>query len=336
MKTVTTFALMLLVISIGLGGITNSASAQDDPAVLLKLAKRTQDQISNQISDHSSDKIKRMFNEGTHHVESLEKAIQADDVELSKEHFQLAMKIFEEISRHISTTDSVSRDKSTAEASDVRNPTSDLKRLFAYVESLKTIAKKHDAAIDFSTLDSLFTTAIQQIRSNEYQQAFETLQEIKQEVIEVKKELRNKASEQESERANDYAQKYLEKMDRLIENAKKQGVSAEIIEKLETAKENLSAADNPAEILEEIRKIILIKDQFELTKNDRLESRVLQVEKIISKLAQVDGVDAELLEDARITLQSIKALLADGEFDDANQQLRDLANQLKEIKNSTR
>ena len=79
-----------------------------------------------------------------------------------------------------------------------------------------------------------------------------------------------------------------------------------------------------------------IKDQFELTKNDRLESRVLQVEKIISRLAQVDGVDTDLLEDARNTLQSIKELLADGEFDEANQQLRDLANQLKEIKNSTR
>ncbi|WP_299292795.1 hypothetical protein [Nitrosopumilus sp.] len=336
MKTITTFALLLLVASIGLGGITNSASAQDDPAILLKLAKRAQDQISNQISENSPDKIKRMFNQGVHHVESLEKAIRADDVESAKEHFLSAMKVFKEISRNLSASDSVSQAESTAAATDVRNPTSDLKRLFAYVESLKNIAKKHDAAIDFSTLDRLFTTAIQQIRSNEYQLAFETLHEIKQEVIEVKKELRDKASQQESERAKHYAQKYLEQLDRLIEHAKKQGVSAEIIEKLETAKENLSSADNPAEIVKEIRKIMSIKDQFELTKNDRLESRVLQVEKIISRLAQVDGVDTDLLEDARSTLQSIKNLLADGEFDEANQQLRDLANQLKEIKNSTR
>lgn len=332
MKTITTFILILFVASIGLGGIINSASAQDDPAILLKLAKRTQDQISNQISDTSSDEIKRMFNEGTHHVESLEKSIQVDDTESTKEHFLSAMKIFKEISRHLSASQS----ESTVLTSDARDPTSDLKRLLAYVESLKTIAKKHDAAIDFSTLDGLFTTAIQQIRSNEYQQAFETIQDIKQEVTEVKKKLRDKASEQESKRAKDYAQKYLEKMDRLIVNAKKQGVSTEIIEKLEAAKERLSSADNPEEILEEIRKIISIKDQFELTKNDRLESRVLQVEKIISRLAQVDGVDADLLEDARNTLESIKELLVDGEFDEAHQQLRDLANQLKEIKNPTR
>ena len=154
---------------------------------------RAQNQISNQISDNSSDNIKRMFNEGSHHVESLEKAIRADDVESAKEHFLSAMKIFKEISRKRSDRDSVSLDESCS-ITDVRNPTSDLKRLFAYVESLKNIAKKHDAAIDFSTLDRLFTTAIQQVRSHEYQLAFETLHEIKQEVIEVKKELRDKAS----------------------------------------------------------------------------------------------------------------------------------------------
>lgn len=336
MKTVTTFALMLLVASIGLGGIANPSSAHDDPTILLKLAKHAQNQISNQIPDSSSDKIQRMFDEGIHHVDSLEEAIRSDDVESAKEHFLSAMKIFKEISRHISATDSESWDESATEDGDVRDPTSDLKRLLSYVESIKTIAKKHDAAIDFSTLDRLLVTATQQVSSHEYQQAFETLHEIKQEVIKVKKELRDKAAQQESQRAKHYAQKYLEKLDRLIENAKKQGVSDEIIEKLEAAKENLSSAENPAEIIKEIRKIMSIKDQFELTKNDGLESRFLQAEKAISRLVQVDGVDAGLLDDARNTLEIIKALLAGGEFHEADHQLDDLANQLKEIENSTR
>lgn len=336
MKTVTSFTLILLVASIGLGGITSPASAQDDPAILLKLARHAQDQISNQIPDNSSDKIKSMLSEGIHHVESLEKAIQADDAESAKDHFLSAMKIFKKVSVHLSAADPVSQDESAVVAADAKNPESDLKRLSAHVENLKTIAKKYDATIDFSTLDELFTTATRQIHSHEYQQAFETLHEIKQQVIKVKKELHDTASQQESERAKNYAQKYLERLDRLIENAKKQGVSDEIIEKLQAAKENLSSADNPAEIAEEIRKIISIKDQFELTKNDGLESEVLQVEKIISRLAQDDKVDADLLEDARNTLEITKELLADGKFDEANQQLQDLANQLKEIKNSTR
>ena len=152
--------------------------------------------------------------------------------------------------------------------------------------------------------------------------------------MEVNKELREQASETEKERANDYAQKYLEQLDRLIENAKKQGVSDEIIEKLVTAKQNLASADNPKKIVEEIRKIMSIKDQFELTKSDRLESRVLQVEKNLSRLSQVDSVDPDEIADANYTLQSIKRHLFEGEFDTSNELLRNLAKQLQEIKNS--
>ena len=73
---------------------------------------------------------------------------------------------------------------------------------------------------------------------------------------------------------------------------------------------------------------------FELTKNDRFESRVLQIEKTLSRLSQVDGVDQSDLADARDTLQSIKHHLNKGEFDTAKELLRNLAKQLQEIKNS--
>ncbi len=180
----------------------------------------------------------------------------------------------------------------------------------------------------------MFTKARQQISDHQFALALETLHEIKEAIVQINKELREQASKQESQRANVYAQKYLEQLDRLIENAKKQGVSDEIIEKLETAKENLALADNPREIVKEIRKIMSIKDQFELTKNDRLESRVLQVEKTLSRLSQIDGVDQNDLDDAEDTLQSIKRHLSEGEFDTANELLRNLAKQLQEIKNS--
>jgi len=147
-------------------------------------------------------------------------------------------------------------------------------------------------------------------------------------------ELREKASKQESQRAKEYAQKYLEQLNRLIENAKKQGVSDEIIKNLESARENLSSTDNPREIIKEIRKIMSLKDQFDLTKHDRLESRILQVEKTLSRLSQADGVDEDTISDVRDTLQKIKQKLKDGEFETANELLRDLTKQLAEIKNN--
>ena len=338
MKTIATFGLLVLVGSMVLGGMTSSVYAQDDPAILIKLAKRAQNQIDNQISSDSPDKIKELFREGSGHVDALEKALRSDNIESAKEHFLSAMKIFKEISRHLATSDRASdatpHAESTAAQSYVRDPSNDLKRLQVYVNSLKNIAKKHDASIDFSAIDRLFAEARKQISDHQYELASKTLHEIKATIVEINKELREKASTQESQRAKAYAQKYLEQLDRLIEHAKKQGVSAEIIEKLETARENLSSADNPKEIVKEIRKIMSLKDQFELTKNDRLESRVIQVEKTLSRISQADGVDPDDIADARDTLQTIKRYISDGEIDAANELLSDLAKQLREIKNS--
>jgi phosphomevalonate kinase len=203
-----------------------------------------------------------------------------------------------------------------------------------YVDSLKTIAKRYDAVIDFSELDTIFVKARQEINDNQFTQAIETIDTIKETITELNTNLREAASQQESQQATEYAQKYLEQLDRLIENAKKQGVSDEIIEKLETAKENLSSAENPSDIIQEIRKIMSIKDQFELTKNDRLESRVLQIEKTLLRLSQMDGVEQDDLADVRDMLQRIKQNLNDGEFETVNELLRDLAKQLEEIKKS--
>ncbi|QLH02113.1 hypothetical protein C5F47_00175 [Nitrosopumilus cobalaminigenes] len=338
MKSITTFALLILVASMALGGMTSNVSAAEDPAILLKIAKRAQEQINNQISVDSSDKVKRLFEEGTQQVDALEKSLRSDDVSSAKEHFLSAMKIFKEISRHLTSSNSVSDAAPQAESASVRDtvrdPSNDLQRLQVYVESLKTIAKKHDASINFSELDESFKQARQQISEHQFAQAIDTIHEIKETIVEINKELREKASKQESQRAKEYAQKYLEQLDRLIENAKKQGVSDEIIERLESARENLSSTDNPRQIIEEIRKIMSLKDQFDLTKHDRLESRILQVEKTLSRISQVDGVDPEDISDARDTLQNIKQNLSDGEFETANELLRDLAKQLAEIKNS--
>lgn len=338
MKTIGTFALLILVASMALGGMTNNVFAAEDPAFYLKIAKRAQEQIQNQISTDSPDKVKKLFEEGTRQVNALEKSLRSDDVSSAKEHFLSAMKIFKQISRHLSASDTVSDAASKFETSvkdTVRDPSNDLDRLQAYVKSLKTIAEKHNALIDFSELYELFSIARQQIDAKQFTQAQETVHKIKETIVEVNKELREKAAKQESQRAKEYAQKYLEQLDRLIENAKKQGISDEIIKKLVTAKENLSSATNPNEIIEEIRKIMSMKDQFDLTKNDRLESRVLQVEKTLFRLSQVEeGVNPGDLEDAKNTLLTIKQNLNDGEIETANDLLRDLAKKLAEIKNS--
>ena len=330
MKNITSFVLLILVSTMVLGGITNTAHAQNDPSILLKIAKHAQKQLESQINQDSSDKTKQLFKEGTQQVNALEASLKNNDTDLAKKHFLSAMRIFKEISQQLTNNQSPQTEIATLKVA-VEDPSADLLRMQEYVDNLKVIAKKYSASIDFSELDDLFVTAKQQIMDNQFDDALQTISKIKQITINLNNEIRGHASQQEQSRAKEYAQKYLEQLDRLIENAKNQRLSEDIIQKLETARENLSSATNPHEIIKQVREIISIKEQFELTKNDRLESRVMQIEKILFQLSNSDKLSQSDLEDAKKTLQTIKHHLSQGEFETANELLRSLATLLEQF-----
>ena len=331
MKKITSFVLLILVSSMILGGMTNTAQAQTDPSILLKIAKHAQKQLENQINQDSSDKTKQLFKDGAQQIKALEESLRNNEIDLAKQHFLSAMRIFKEVSQQLSINQSSQVEMATLKAT-AEDPSADLLRMQNYVDNLKTIAKKYKTSVDFSELDSLFVTAKKQIIDRQFDDALQTISKIKQITVNFNNEIREHASQQEQSRAKEYAQKYLEQLDRLIENAKNQGLSEDIIQKLETARENLSSATDPHEIIKQVKKIISIKEQFELTKNDRLESRVMQIEKILFKLSNSDKLSQTNLDDAKKTLQTIKRHLSQGEFETANELLRSLATLLEQFR----
>lgn len=333
MNKIMTFGLLILVSSMTLGGVTSNAFAQTDPTILITLANRAQTQIERQISDSSSDEIKQLFRNGIAEVKALEKSLQQDDIETAKKHFLNAMRIFAQISHLINEQEDTQAEATQLRAAPQPDYSSDLERIHKYVTSLKALAKKYNAPIDFSEIDGLIDTAKEQAR-NGNSEIVHTINEIKHLVIEINNDIRDFAAKQQQERAKRYAQQYLEQLDRLIENAKSQGVSEEVIVKLENLKEKLSTATDPSDIVEKIKEIISIKKQFELTKNDRIESRVIQIEKTINRLSQIEGVDSEKIESAKEQLALSKGYLREGEFDKANELLRELNEQLRAIASS--
>ena len=331
MKKITSFVLLILVSSMILGGMTNTVQAQTDPSILLKIVKHAQKQLENQINQDSSDKTKQLFKDGAQQIKALEESLRNNEIDLAKHHFLSAMRIFKEVSQQLSINQSSQVEMATLKAT-AEDPSADLLRIQNYVDNLKTIAKKYNTSVDFSELDDLFVTAKKQIIDKQFDDALQTISKIKQITVDLNNKIREYASQQEQSRAKEYAQKYLEQLDRLIENAKNQGLSEDIIQKLETARENLSSATNPHEIIKQVKKIISIKEQFELTKNDRLESRVMQIEKILFKLSNSDKLSQTNLDDAKKTLQTIKRHLSQGEFETANELLRSLTTLLEQFR----
>jgi len=330
MKKTISFILLILVSSIIFGSMTNTAQAETDPLILLKISKYAQKQLESQINQDSSDKIKQHFKEGIQQVNALEKSLKNNDTDSAKKYFLSAMKIFKEIYQQLTDTQPLQTEITTPK--NTVDPSADLFRMQDYVNNLKIISEKYNTSIDFSKIDSLFLTAKKQITDKQFDDALQTINKIKQITIDFNNIIRLQASKQEQSTAKEYAQKYLEQFDRLIKNAKNQGLSKDIIQQLETARENLSSAKDPHEIIKQIRIIISIKQQFELTKNDQLESKVMQVEKILFKLSNSDKFSQVNLEDANKTLQTIKHHLTEGEFETANELLQSLTTFLEQFR----
>ena len=325
MKSIKILGLLILVASLVVGGITNPAFAQQNPEILVKIAKRAQDQIEKQITDESSLAIKELFQEGKNKVSSLETSLSNSDYTTAREDFLAAMKIFSEVSRQLTTQTAQSQVANNS----TPNPSNDLLRLYSYVNNLKNISRNHNSTITFDHLDGLFVTAKNQIQNNQFTEASQTIHEIKQTIIEINAELRQEASQKELNRAQVFAQKYLKQVDRLIEHSQITGVSQEIIQKFEAARENLSIASTPSKVIQEVRNIMILQQQFELTENKLLELRVSQIEKTLDTLST--ELDETSLLELNASLQAIKTSISKSDFEEANKLLRSLTSTIEQI-----
>jgi len=330
MKTIAIIGILILTISLVFGGVTNTVLAQEDPSILTKIAKRAQDQILIQISNDSPKEILKLFEDGKKEVEAIEESLITNDLTSAKEHFLSAMRIFTEISRQSATTQFSHTETTTTQTTQL-NPSNDLLRMYSYVNNLKAIAKNHNSTIDFTQLNGLFEIARNQINSNQFNEASQTIHEIKKSIIEINAELRQQASHQESNRAQAFAQKYLKQLDRLIELAQDTGKSEDIIEKLKVARESLTLATSPGDIIKQVRNILLLQQQFELSESKLLELRIIQIEKTILGLSNSDQINSDPIIEINETLQIIKDHLSKSEFDQANELLGSLTTILEKI-----
>ena len=315
MKSITIFVFLILTVSLALGGTTNLVYAQDNPHILIRIAQGAQDKIQSQISNDSSEEIKNLFEEGQKGVLSLENALANNDLASAKEHFLSTMKIFTNLSHQLASNQTSQPETRTI--STVPNPTNDLHRMQGYVNSLKTIAKNQNATVDFTSVDNLFLDAKTQINNYRYTEATQTIQQIKESIIELNAELRQQSSQQETNRAQAFAEKYLKQLDRLIEHAQITGISEEIIEKLKTSSFNLSSTTSPSEVVSEVRNILVLQQQFELSESKLLELRIIELEKSILEISDSEQLNQDTIQGMNNNIQTIKDHVDKREFERA-------------------
>jgi len=254
MKQVASMTLLFLVMSMIFSGIPTSVEAQADSTFLLKIVINAQRHIQQLISNDTSEEVKRLFNEASNEVTLLEKSLENSDVSSARQHFQSAMNIFKKITRMVSpqveTIDVTSR--LSVSSYDLM---SKLDRLEKYLISLKAIAERHDAGIDFIKIDELVKTTKDNINNGNLTQAQDNIIQLRQTIFEIKNILDEQTRQQKVDRVKLYVERYLINLDRLIEHLKTQEFPLITINEFEEAKANLASASDVHEIIQQIKNI---------------------------------------------------------------------------------
>ncbi len=254
MNKIVSLTLLLLVVSMAFSGIPISAEAQYDQSILLKIALKAKRHVEHLVSADSSDQVKRLFEEASKEVNLLEKSIENNDPSSTKQHFHSAMILFKRItemaSPEVATTDAATRTDSSLYAM------SKLDRLEKYITNLKTIAKKHDARVNFSEIDRLMETAKNNIHNDNLAEAKDNISKIHRLALDIKKTLQN---QHEPDRIKNYVQRYIANLDKLIERLNTNDYPQTTIDEFKDAREKLSTASDRHEIIQQIKHINYLK-----------------------------------------------------------------------------
>jgi mevalonate kinase len=105
----------------------------------------------------------------------------------------------------------------------------------------------------------------------------------------------------------------------------------DIMQKFEYSRENLTLATSPSGVIKEVRNILLLQQQFEISENKLLDLRIIQTEKVILELSNSDQVNQDTMQEINESLQAIKDHISKKEFENANELLRLLATVLEQI-----
>jgi hypothetical protein len=213
MKKVVSLTLLMLVASMVFSGIPNSAEAQTDLGILLKIASQAQREVKHQVSSTSSEEIKQLFREASNQVVLLEKSLQKDDPSAAKQHFLNAMKMFKRISLMISSDRPIEEARSTdvAPSSTQSNYHSDLERIKKFISSLKSTARSQ--SVSFEEADGLVALAERQIRENDDTGLDATIKELKGVLTKIHNELRRLASQTINDRTIKFFNDMLDRLE---------------------------------------------------------------------------------------------------------------------------
>jgi len=299
--------------------IPNTAHADSQLDILVKITQNTKEHIKSDIDKLSniSQEVYDFYDKGTRKTTMLIQATEKEDAESARQHFIDAMIAFKQASLAISQTES---QKSTQTIVLDHSPT--IKKYESNIYKLKIISSKLNADVDFEQIDQLLALAKANNAKGSLEQAKEVLDKIASEGKQIQKLLYEISEQKRILKAKQFVQKHAERINSLILQAKTFGLD-KTANDLKQSQTQLLQANTTSQIKQHFRIIIVHQEKVEQIEETnqaeilRLQSLLIPLEKKAQRLAddlQGNNAADNLLKNAFNLIEDTKQDINDLEY----------------------
>ena len=281
------FFSLFLVASMCFVAVPNTAQADSQLDILIKITQNTKEHIKNDIDklNNVSQEVYDFFDDGTKETALLIQAVEKEDADSAKQHFISAMIAFKQTSLAISENESQKTPQTVT--SDYSQT---IKKYENNIKKLKMISTKLNTDIDFEQIDQLLALAKANIAKGSLEQTKEVLDKVSSEGKQIQKLLYEISEQNRIHKAKQFVQKHAERINSLILQAKTFGLD-KTADVLAQSKIQLLQANTTGQIKQQFKIIIIHQQKVEQVKETnqaellRLQSLLVPLEKKAQRLA---------------------------------------------------
>jgi len=280
------FFSLFLVASMCFVTIPNTAQADSQLDILIKITQNTKEHIKNDIDklNNVSQKAFDFYDNGSRETSLLIQAVEKGNSVSAKQHFISAMIAFKQASLAISENES----QKTPQAANYHSQT--IMKYENNIKKLKLISGKLNADIDFEQIDQLLALAKENISKGSIEQTKAVLGKVSSEGKQIQKLLYEISEENRIHKAKQFVQKHAERINSLILQAKTFGLD-KTANVLAQSQIQLLQANTTGQIKQHFKIIIIHQQKVEQVKEInqaellRLQSLLVPLEKKAQRLA---------------------------------------------------
>ena len=279
MNKLLVFFSLFLVASMCFVTIPNTAQADSQLDILIKITQNTKEHIKNDIDklNNVSQKVYDFFDEGTKETTLLIQAVEKEDTSSAKQHFISAMIAFKQASLAILENES----QKTPQAA-TYDHSQTIMKYENNIKKLKLISGKLNADIDFEQIDQLLALAKENISKGSIEQTKQIIDKISFEGKQIQKLLYEISEQNRIHKAKQFVQKHAERINSLILQAKTFGLD-KTANDLAVSKIQLLQANTTGQIKQQFKIIIIHQQKVEQVKETN-QAELLKLQALLVPL----------------------------------------------------